>query len=183
MLYLEQVLGDSSRFESFLKEYIAKFALKSIVTSDWRNFLYEYFSDKKDILDAVNWEGWLRAPGVPPNKPRFDEEYLKECRRLAHIWTNGTDDEIDKEPADSFNKLTSVMKVKVLDSIESSSPLSHHRVEKLESKYGLSKYGNCEILFSFLLIVLKAEYEPLMSLAIKFACEQGRLKYAKPVFT
>jgi len=182
LLFLEQLLDDTPRFEDFLKSYIAKFALQSIVTNDWKKYLYEYFADKKEVLDSVNWHGWFKEPGIPPNKPKFSEDYIKECRRLFDLWTRGTDAEIDAEPVETFSELTSVMKVKVLDSIESANPLSADRVSKLENKYGLTKYGNCEIVFSFLLIVLKAKYEPLIDFALDFACQNGRLKYVKPIY-
>ena len=33
-------------FEPFLRAYIEKFKFKSITTSDWKTFLYEFFNDK-----------------------------------------------------------------------------------------------------------------------------------------
>ena len=33
-------------FEGFLKAYIEEFKYKSITTDDWKNFLYQHFSDK-----------------------------------------------------------------------------------------------------------------------------------------
>lgn len=33
-------------FIGFLKAYVQTFAYKSIVTEDWKNFLYSYFKDK-----------------------------------------------------------------------------------------------------------------------------------------
>ena len=33
-------------FEPFLRAYIDKFKYKSITTSDWKAFLYEFFSEK-----------------------------------------------------------------------------------------------------------------------------------------
>lgn len=33
-------------FIGFLKAYVLQFAYKSIVTEDWKKFLYSYFKDK-----------------------------------------------------------------------------------------------------------------------------------------
>lgn len=33
-------------FIGFLKAYVQKFAYKSVVTEDWKKFLYSYFKDK-----------------------------------------------------------------------------------------------------------------------------------------
>jgi len=43
---VEHLLGGPSVFEPFLKSYFTKFALQSITTNDWWNFLYESFPDK-----------------------------------------------------------------------------------------------------------------------------------------
>lgn len=71
LMYLEQQLGDSTAFEQFLARYIKKFSGKSVVTSDWKDFLYESFPQKKSILDGVNWKNWLYDVGVPLNKPKL----------------------------------------------------------------------------------------------------------------
>jgi leukotriene-A4 hydrolase len=68
-LYIEQQLNIGERYEQFFREYLAHFAQKSIATDDWKNFLYEKMQDKKEILDNIDWIGWLYNPGVPPNKP------------------------------------------------------------------------------------------------------------------
>uniref|UniRef100_A0A8B9NJ06 Leukotriene A4 hydrolase n=1 Tax=Accipiter nisus TaxID=211598 RepID=A0A8B9NJ06_9AVES len=66
LFYLEQLLGGPDVFIGFLKAYIQQFAYKSIVTEDWKKFLYSYFKDKVDVLDKVDWNSWFHAPGMPP---------------------------------------------------------------------------------------------------------------------
>jgi leukotriene-A4 hydrolase len=183
LLVLEQKLGDSSRFEQFLRDYIDTFAGQSVVTEDWKQFLYTKYSDKKDVLNNINWNGWLAEAGVPPNTPEFDEKFLKDCRHIAKVWTDGTDEEIEKLDPKVFNDLTSDMKVKVLDCIETSGKaFDGERFLKLLKKYDLENCGNCEIIFSFSLIALKAKYKPLVPFMIDFVTRQGRLKYVKPIF-
>src|SRR5581483_4695327 len=63
LFYLEQQLGGPSVFDPFLRKYIQNFKFQSIVTDDFKAFLYEYFADKKSILDKVDWHGWLFTPG------------------------------------------------------------------------------------------------------------------------
>ncbi|KJH45033.1 putative leukotriene A-4 hydrolase/aminopeptidase [Dictyocaulus viviparus] len=67
---LEQLIGDSARFEKFLRTYIDKYALQSVTTDCWKSELYSFFSDKKNILDNLDWNVWLFAPGVPP-RPKY----------------------------------------------------------------------------------------------------------------
>ena len=37
---------NSDVFIGFLKAYVQQFAYKSVVTEDWKKFLYSYFNDK-----------------------------------------------------------------------------------------------------------------------------------------
>jgi leukotriene-A4 hydrolase len=60
-VYLEQNIG-LDQFEAMLKAYIKKFRQKSIVSDDWINFLKDYFPDKKEFLDNVDFDGWLYKP-------------------------------------------------------------------------------------------------------------------------
>lgn len=62
MLYLEQRLGTKDQFEDMLRAYILKFRQQSITTDEWIQFLNEYFNDKKDVLEKVDFNGWLNKP-------------------------------------------------------------------------------------------------------------------------
>lgn len=53
LYYLETLLGAES-MDAFLKAYVERFKYKSIVTDDWKSFLYEFFADKKAVLDKVS---------------------------------------------------------------------------------------------------------------------------------
>lgn len=69
LLYIEQQLNVGERYEQFFRDYLAKFAQKSILTNDWKDYLYGQMSDKKEVLDRIDWKSWMHNPGVPPNKP------------------------------------------------------------------------------------------------------------------
>lgn len=51
LFYLEQMLGGAEKFDPFLRSYLDKFKYKSIVSTDWKAYLYEYFADKKEASD------------------------------------------------------------------------------------------------------------------------------------
>uniref|UniRef100_A0A8C8BRN9 Leukotriene A-4 hydrolase n=1 Tax=Otus sunia TaxID=257818 RepID=A0A8C8BRN9_9STRI len=86
LFYLEQLLGGPDVFIGFLKAYIQQFAYKSIVTEDWKKFLYSYFKDKVDVLDKVDWNLWFHAPGMPPVKPTYDMTLANACVALSQRW-------------------------------------------------------------------------------------------------
>ena len=74
--------------DGFLKAYIAKFRYGTVTTEQWKQFLLEYFHKEvvklyvlrqkrieiyiqvsNGVLEEVEWEKWIREPGMPPLKP------------------------------------------------------------------------------------------------------------------
>jgi leukotriene-A4 hydrolase len=63
------VVGGPEFFEPYMKAHIEEFAGKSIITDDWKIFLYSFMeknfgSAKKDALDTIDWNSWLHSPGM-----------------------------------------------------------------------------------------------------------------------
>lgn len=85
LFYLENVLGGKAEFDLFIKHYFKKFAKKSLDTFQFLDTLYEFFPEKKGILDAVDWETWLYKPGMPP-KPHFITALADNVYQLANKW-------------------------------------------------------------------------------------------------
>ena len=56
-----------AEFDPFLKSYIANFQYRSIVTSDFVEYIKHYFKDTKaaDKLENVDWKTWFHSPGMP----------------------------------------------------------------------------------------------------------------------
>ena len=71
-------MGGEEVFNPFLRAYIEKFKYKSIVSEDWKNFLYQYFSSTEDKkkLDTVDWAAWMDGEGLPPYEPQCDLKVL-----------------------------------------------------------------------------------------------------------
>jgi leukotriene-A4 hydrolase len=61
-----------------LRSYIKKFRKQSVITQDWIDHLNECFSDKKDVLAKVDFNGWMHTSGVPPNKPVYVWEFKED---------------------------------------------------------------------------------------------------------
>jgi leukotriene-A4 hydrolase len=61
----------SEIFDLFLLNYVNKFAYESIVTDQWKTYLFDYFHEQKNVLAKIDFDAWLNNPGVPPNKPTF----------------------------------------------------------------------------------------------------------------
>uniref|UniRef100_A0A0M3I5S5 Leuk-A4-hydro_C domain-containing protein n=1 Tax=Ascaris lumbricoides TaxID=6252 RepID=A0A0M3I5S5_ASCLU len=182
LMYLEQQLGDSTAFEQFLARYIKKFSGKSVVTSDWKDFLYESFPQKKSILDGVNWKNWLYDVGVPLNKPNYDGHLLREAASLARRWMDANDTDLSKFTTAEFKSLSSPLQIKVLDIIYAGAPLPKLKVARLDEVYNLTATANCDLQCSWIRLALKARWEPIIPTAIKFVTNYGRVKYLRPIY-
>lgn len=66
MRYLEDLFGGPSVFEPFLKKYLDKFKYQSILTKDFKQYVYEYFIETiPDKLEEVDWDKWCNSEGMP----------------------------------------------------------------------------------------------------------------------
>lgn len=69
--YLEDLFGGADVFEPFLRKYLDKFKNKSILTKDFKAYIYEYFVETiPEKLEQVDWDGWLYTEGMPLVTPR-----------------------------------------------------------------------------------------------------------------
>ncbi|KAI9140711.1 peptidase family M1-domain-containing protein [Paraphysoderma sedebokerense] len=191
LYYLEQLLGGASVFEPYMKAYFQKFAHQSISTDDWKKYLYEYFEshhgiEKVKLLNTVEWDKWLNAPGLPPKKNVFDNTLASDAEKLAERWDRcrGKFDINEFEVSD-LEKFSSLQIVAFLEKLDSKEPLPHQILQNMDNVYGLSNVRNSEIRFRWQLLCIRtfhAEYEPIYPHAAKFVVEQGRMKYVRPLY-
>ncbi|XP_034237150.1 leukotriene A-4 hydrolase isoform X1 [Thrips palmi] len=182
LYYLEVQLGGAEAFEPFMKAYLDHFKFKSISTDDWRNFLYDYFPGKHNILNGIDWDSWLHKPGMPPHIPSYDTSLSDACTALADRWRKW-----QETPPKPFNptdwaSLSPEQHVEVLAQLLAGPALTPSKVEILGKTYNLSTTKNCEIRFRWIRIGLKARWEPAIAPALEFVTEQGRMKYVRPIY-
>lgn len=85
LFHLETILGGKAEFDPFIRHYFKKFAKKSLDTFQFLDTLYEFYPEKKEILDSVDWETWLYKPGIPP-RPHFITALADNVYQLADKW-------------------------------------------------------------------------------------------------
>ncbi|KAK2577166.1 hypothetical protein KPH14_003323 [Odynerus spinipes] len=183
LFYLEQLLGGSEVFEPFLRSYLNTFKYKSIVTADWKEYLYKYFSNKTELLDSVDWNAWLYTPGMPPIIPNYDKSLAIVCTELAQKWISW-----DENTTSPFNKtdlqnLTTLQKITFLAELRASSTtLSLKKLKTMQDIYDLDSIKNSEIRFLWLRLCIKSRWALKVQDALDFATEQGRMKFVRPIF-
>ncbi|XP_017860034.1 PREDICTED: leukotriene A-4 hydrolase isoform X1 [Drosophila arizonae] len=184
--YLEDLLGGPTVFEPFLRDYLKKFAYKSIVTDDFKGALYDYFkdTDKKDKLGLVDWELWLKCEGMPPIIPKFDESLANVTKNLASQWSTKTVDELanstDINQPISIHQLIEFLGklIECKDIVE----LNERKIELLENTYNLKKSKNAEVRFRLNRLIIRARLIQRLDEIIEFANSNFRMKFCRPIY-
>ncbi|XP_006633419.1 leukotriene A-4 hydrolase [Lepisosteus oculatus] len=182
LYHLEELMGGPEVFMGFIKSYIQMFAYSSVTTDAWKNYLYTYFRDKVDILNKVDWNGWMHTPGMPPVKNQYDTSLADVCIALCQRWVKAKEADLNAFTADDFKKLSShqVIEFLALLLLEDPLPLSH--VKRMQEVYNLNAVKNAEIRFRWLRLCVRSKWEEAVPLAFQMATEQGRMKFTRPLF-
>ncbi|RLW06498.1 hypothetical protein DV515_00004606 [Chloebia gouldiae] len=182
LFYLEQLLGGPDVFIGFLKAYVQNFAYKSIVTEDWKKFLYSYFKDKVDILDKVDWNSWFHAPGMPPVKPTYDMTLSNACIALSQRWIQAKESDLSSFSSADLKEMSSHQLIEFLALLLLEAPLPLSHVQRMQEVYNFNAISNSEIRFRWLRLCIRSRWEEAIPLALKMATDQGRMKFTRPLF-
>ena len=177
-------------FDPWLRSYIDAFKYKSIDTKTFQDHLFAHFAKdkKKALLDAVDWESWFHAPGMPPVDNKFDSGMLDSATTLAEEWLKSVCDASSSsspsfEPQDSdMATMATKQKQAFLNRLLAAEPLSPDTMKRLDDAYGLSASQNAEVKFLWQLLGLRASWVPIFDQVTRFITEQGRMKFVRPLY-
>lgn len=183
--YLEDLLGGPVKFEKFLQTYLDKFKYKSLITDDFKAFMYEYFNESHSTeLAKIDWDKWIYGEGMPPIIPPYDTSIEDECKRHADLWAENPVDVIKTSPVIQ-EKLKSSQIIEFLQLLlgkEEISDLNKAKIDFLAVTYNLDGTKNAEIRFRFLRLCIKAKLMERLNDIIAFANSNFRMKFVRPVY-
>ncbi|XP_078484924.1 leukotriene A-4 hydrolase [Ciona intestinalis] len=182
LFYLENLLGGPSVFEPFLLSYINKFKFKSVSTSQWKEHLYEFFNDKRAVLDSVDWDDWFYSPGMPKNIPDYDQTLVKECSALACRWAKASTSDLSSFKSSDLDNFSSRQKMAFLGELVLKDPLTPQHIDAMEKLYHFSSSGNSEIKFRWLRLGIRACAKCVIKPALEMVATQGRMKFTRPLY-
>ncbi|XP_062852198.1 leukotriene A-4 hydrolase isoform X2 [Trichomycterus rosablanca] len=182
LYHLEELLGGPEVFMGFVKSYIQMFAYGSATTEEWKNYLFTYFKDKVDILNKVDWNGWMHTPGMPPYKPQYDTTLADACIALSQRWVKAKDADLAGFSKEDIKDFSSHQLIEFLALLLLEEPLTLSHVKRMQEVYNFNSVKNSEIHFRWLRLCIKAQWEEAVPLALKMATEQGRMKFTRPLF-
>ena len=186
LYYIEHLVGGQELFNKFLKNYIENFKYKTIITSDFKEYLYSYFHDKVEagVFDAIDWETWLHKPGMPPVRvvDMFDTSLVDVCIKLTERWLKASSDDLTEFSKEDLKEFSSRQIIEFLSQLLTKEPLPLSHIQAMQKAYNLNSYGNSEIRFRWLRLCVRVGWEDSFPLVVEFLLEQGRMKFVRPLY-
>ena len=188
LYYLENKVNNDDIFQKFMRSYIDKFKKGVVKYMDFRTFFETFIKnnvkDWEKILNDIDWDTWVFAPGFPPVENDFSNKYADEVdQAVKDFYENKLSDDFVKTFKDWFT----LLKQNFLNKIkESNIELSEKQLEFLNEKLELiqGKY-NVEVSCSYYLTVLyhgtlSTKFEESL---VDFLGKHGRINYIRPLFS
>ncbi|MGE5412593.1 MAG: M1 family metallopeptidase, partial [Syntrophomonadaceae bacterium] len=173
---IEELYG-RGRFDAFLRGYFDHFAFQSITTADFVAYLGEHLVGRDGrAAEALPLEDWIERPGLPAVAPRPVSEALGRVARAAEAWSGGR----TEEAARAFPTWSTQERLQFLRRLPT--PLPSARLAELDAAFGLSRSGNSEIAFQFLMMALRSGYTGADARLEDFLTSIGRRKFIKPLY-
>jgi leukotriene A-4 hydrolase/aminopeptidase len=174
--HLEETFG-RARFDPFIRGYFNHFAFRSITTADFVAYLKANLLDKYPALAArVPVEEWIYKPGLPASAPRPQSDAFARVEAEARRWTEG------KAPLSSIQ--TAAWSTQEWLHFLKSLPETglRERMAQLDSAFHLTRTGNSEIEFQWLMMAIRNGYEAAYPRLEDFLTSMGRRKFLKPIY-
>ena len=188
LYYLENKVNNDDIFQKFMRSYIDKFKKGVVKYMDFRTFFETFIKnnvkDWEKILNDIDWDTWVFAPGFPPVENDFSNKYADEVdQAVKDFYENKLSDDFVKKFKDWFT----LLKQNFLNKIkESDIELSETQLDFLNEKLELIQgKNNVEVSCSYYLTVLyhgtlSTKFEESL---VDFLGKHGRINYIRPLFS
>lgn len=176
-------------WDQFIPYYFKKFRYISLDSYQFKDTLYEYFTQQKDKLDSVDWDTWYYTPGLPP-KPQFDTSLADACYKLADKWIEAaksgkSENELVNEfsKTDLENWTTTQMGVfidTVINEYEKLSTTTTEAVKAMNRVYSFASSNNAEVISRWYHLAIDAKLESQYKPLGNWLGGVGRMKFVRP---
>ncbi|MFZ5471330.1 MAG: M1 family metallopeptidase [Myxococcota bacterium] len=163
---LEEAVG-RTRFDAFLKKYLATFRFESVTTEDFLHLARQHLDG---ALEKLNAGVWIDGEGVPENAPRPSSKRLEQIDKLRGA-----------VPKVSLTQGWTPTEWQLyLDSMPRPAP--QEICQTLDTRYRLTESQNHEVLMSWLTLATTSDYAPVLPRVQEVLGQVGRMKYLRPLY-
>lgn len=197
LLHLEQTFG-RAQFDRFLRSYFNHFAFQSITTEQFLGYLKQNLLDKYPAQTArVPVDEWIYKPGLPASRPKPTSPAFARVEEQAKRWLQG-EIPATQIPFATWTTQERLQFLKFMQSAlepppseggpadASATQLSQTErsrlMTELDRAFSLTRSGNSEIVFQWLLMSIRNKYEPAYARLEEFLLSVGRRKFIRPLY-
>lgn len=188
--HLEETFGRAG-FDQFLKSYFNHFAFQSITTDQFVDYLKRNLLEGNPALAAkVPVDEWINKPGIPATAPRPSSTAFALVEEQATRWLDQKI-ETTQIPTAKWTTQEWLHFLRHVQDRYASSSLANGNaaaspafsgMTELDRAFHLTRSGNSEIAFQWLLMSIRNRYEPAYPRLEEFLLTIGRRKFIKPLY-
>ena len=177
---LERRVG-RERWDPFLRFWFEENAFRSVTSEDFARFLEERLlgagaaDGREPGMSEDEVRAWIYGPGLPAGAALAESELLRGVEADLARFAAGTP--AAELPASGWSSHQWVHFVRNLPA-----DLPEERLAELDAAFGLSKSGNSEILFAWLMQAVAHDYAAAYPALEHFLTSMGRRKFLKPLY-
>jgi leukotriene-A4 hydrolase len=173
--YLDAKFG-RDRFDAFLRGYFDHFALKSITTEQFNQYLTANLLDRfPGIVTREQVLAWENDPGLPADAVLPVSSAFQPVDDARAAWLGG------KLQAKKFGlDWVTQQWLYFLDNMPPAT--SADQLGRLDQAYGLTRSQNAEIEHSWLVLVIRNNYQPSYARLEEYLTTIGRRKLIAPLY-
>ncbi len=181
--HLEETFG-RARFDRFLKSYFNHFAFQSITTDQFVTYLKQNLLNENASLAAkIPVDEWINQPGIPATAPKPTSAAFGKVEEQARRWLDGMIPAAQIFTAKwTTQEWLHFLRFVSEPAVASSTTAGADRMRELDNAFHLTRSGNSEIAFQWLLMSIRNRYEPAYPRLEEFLLTIGRRKFIKPLY-
>ena len=163
--------------DQFLKGYFDHFAFQSIATEQFRDYLLaNLLAARPDLVSTAELDEWLYAPGLPRSAVLPSSDAFAKVDAARKQWLAGklAASALPVAAWSTFEWLH------FLNNMPAKLPLA--KLAELDAAFKLTGQRNAEIAHSWLLIAIRAGYQPAFARLEEYLTTIGRRKLVKPLY-
>jgi len=168
---LERAAG-RARWDAYLRSYFDRFAFQPMTSE---GFLTDVRANLFPEGEPFSFAAWVDAPGVPGGGEPPPSAALEQAAGEAARFAGG----VSAQDL-AVQGWTTQEWQRFLEALPRALP--DERLAALDAAFQLSKQGNSEILFAWLLLAIDNRYEPAVPAVERFLTTVGRRKFVRPLF-
>jgi aminopeptidase N len=174
LTYLDAKFG-RDRFDAFLRGYFEHFAFKSITTEQFNEYLWQNLSDHfAGIVSHEQVLDWENAPGIPADAVLPVSGAFQPVDDARTAWLGGR-----VQPKKFGLDWVTPQWLYFLDGMPA---LSAKQLDGLDQAYGFTRSQNAEIEHSWLILVIRNDYQPGFARLEEYLKTIGRRKLIAPLY-